>query len=270
MDTPAVPRRIRHRRQNRGVHLDTALFLAAAGFAGGLVDSVVGGGGVITLPALLLAGVPVQLSLGTNKVAGTCGSLTATTVFARAGRIDRPLLRAVVLPVVGAAALGAFAASHLQAGVLRVLVIVAVLLAATWAALRPVGDDSPKVAPGAAAKLVAAAAIIAIGFYDGVLGPGTGLFIFAVLVALDHLPFVEAAGTGRALNLASNVGALVVFAALGRVDFGIGLAMGAGVVLGARTGAGLTIRRGAQFVRPMLVLAALLIVARLLLQLGGQ
>ncbi|GAC1336025.1 MAG: TSUP family transporter [Candidatus Dormibacteria bacterium] len=235
------------------------------------MDSVVGGGGVITLPALLLAGVPVQLSLGTNKVAGTCGSLTATTVFARAGRVNRSILWSVLVPVVGAAALGAFAASHLQAGVLRVLVIVAVLLAASWAALRPVADDDlPKVPPGRPMRLLAAVLVVVIGFYDGVLGPGTGLFFFAVLVALDHLPFVESAGTGRALNLASNVGALLVFAALGRVDFLMGLVMGAGVVLGARTGAGLTISRGARFVRPMLVLAALLIVGRLVLQLSGH
>jgi len=252
------------------VHIETAVFLAIAGFAGGLVDSVVGGGGVITLPALLLAGVPVQLSLGTNKVAGTCGSLTATTVFARAGRVDRSLLRFVVLPVVLAAGVGAFTASRLQTGVLRVLVIVAVLAAAGWAALRPVSEEAPRDRPRASMRVLAGVLLVAIGFYDGILGPGTGLFFFAVLVALDHLVFVEAAGTGRALNLASNVGALAVFAALGRVDFVMGLVMGAGVVLGARTGAGLTIRRGAGFVRPMLLLAAVLIVARLLLQFSGR
>ncbi|MFN2463679.1 MAG: TSUP family transporter [Candidatus Dormibacteria bacterium] len=251
------------------MHIDTALFLAGAGFAGGLVDSVVGGGGVITLPALLLAGVPVQLSLGTNKVAGTCGSLTASTVFARAGRVDRAILRVVAGPVVLGAALGAFTASHLQASALRVLVIIAVLAAAGWAALRPVHDEAPRQRPATWKRLLAAVLLVAIGFYDGILGPGTGLFSFAVLVALDHLVFVEAAGTGRALNLASNVGALVVFTLLGRVDFAIGLVMGVGVIIGARTGAGLTIRRGASFVRPMLVLAALLIVARLVLQATG-
>ena len=252
------------------MHIETALFLAAAGFLGGLVDSVVGGGGVITLPALLLAGVPVQLSLGTNKVAGTCGSLTATTVFARAGRIDRSLLQVVLVPTVIAAGAGAYTASRLQPGALRVLVIVAVLAAAGWAALRPVSEHAPRPRPPRVMRVAAGVLVVGIGFYDGILGPGTGLFLFAVLVALDRLVFVDAAGTGRALNLASNVGALVVFAALGRVDFVMGLVMGVGVVLGARTGAGLTIRRGAAFVRPMLVLAAVLIVARLLLQLSGR
>ena len=252
------------------VHFELVLFLAVAGFAGGLVDSVVGGGGVITLPALLLAGVPVHLSLGTNKVAGTCGSLTATTVFARAGRLDLSLLKFVVAPVLAAAGVGAFTASHLQPGVLRVLVIGAVLAAAGWAALRPVAVEEPPARPRSRVRVLAAVLLVAIGFYDGILGPGTGLFLFAVLVALDRLAFVEAAGTGRALNLASNVGALAVFALLGRVDFVIGLVMGAGVVLGARTGATMTIRRGAAFVRPMLVLAAILIVARLLLQVSGR
>lgn len=225
---------------------------------------------MITLPALLIAGVPVQLSLGTNKVAGTCGSLTATTVFARAGRVDRSLLKFVLIPVVAAAGAGAFTASGLQPGALRVLVVVAVLAAAAWAALRPVREEAPRDRPRSAVRWLAGVLLVLIGFYDGILGPGTGLFFFAVLVALDHLAFVAAAGTGRALNLASNVGALVVFAAMGRVDFLMGLVMGAGVVLGARTGAGLTIRRGARFVRPMLVLAAVLIGARLLLQLSGR
>lgn len=252
------------------MHTETALFLAAAGFLGGLVDSVVGGGGVITLPALLLAGVPVQTSLGTNKVAGTCASVTATTVFARARRMDRGVLRLALAPVALAAAVGAFTATHIQAGALKVLILIAVLVAAGWVGLRPVRDEGHEHRPSGRLLAVATMLLVAIGFYDGILGPGTGLFLFAVLVAMEGLAFVEAAGTGRALNLASNVGALVVFALLGQVNLLIGLTMGAGVIVGARTGATLAIRRGASFVRPMLLLAAVLIVLRLGLQLAGR
>lgn len=252
------------------MHLETALFLAAAGFFGGLVDSVVGGGGVITLPALLLAGVPVHLSLGTNKLAATCGSLTATTVFARARRVDRTVLRLALVPVALAAAAGAFTASHIQAGALRVLILGAVLAAAAWAGLRPVRDQGHEHRPSGSVRVLATVLLVAIGFYDGILGPGTGLFLFAVLVAMEGLAFVEAAGTGRALNLASNVGGLVVFALLGQVNVLMGLTMGVGVVVGARIGATLAIRRGASFVRPMLLLAAALIALRLGLQLSGH
>jgi uncharacterized protein len=252
------------------VHIETALFLAGAGFFGGLVDSVVGGGGVITLPALLLAGVPVQLSLGTNKLAGTCASLTATTVFARAGRMDRVVLRMALVPVALAAAAGAFTAAHIQAGALKVLILGAVLAAAGWAGLRPVRDEGREHRPSGRVRALATVLLVAIGFYDGILGPGTGLFLFAVLVTIEGLAFVEAAGTGRALNLASNVGALVVFALLGQVNVLIGLTMGVGVVVGARIGATLAIRRGASFVRPMLLLAAALIVLRLALQISGR
>ena len=252
------------------MHLDAALFLAVAGFFGGLVDSVVGGGGVITLPALLLAGVPVQLSLGTNKLAGTCASLTATAIFARARHLDTRVLRWTVLPVLLASAVGAFTATRLDAGSLRVLILVAVLGAAAWAALRPVRDEAHDVPAGSRMRWIATVLLVAIGFYDGILGPGTGLFLFAVLVALERLAFVDAAGTGRALNLASNIGALAVFATLGKVDPLIGLTMAAGVVVGARTGATLAIRRGASFVRPMLLLAAALIAVRLALQLTGR
>lgn len=252
------------------MHLETALFLAAAGFFAGLVDSVVGGGGVISLPALLLAGVPPQLSLGTNKVAGTCASLTASTVFARAGRLDARVLRVALVPVILASGLGAIAATHLQPDALRALILVAVLVAAGWAALRPVKDDAGARRPQGWVRLGGTVLLVAIGFYDGVLGPGTGLFLFAVLVTIEGLAFVDAAGTGRALNLASNLGALVVFAVLGKVDVLIGLTMGAGVIVGARTGATLAIRRGAAFVRPMLLVAAALIAARLGLQLVGR
>jgi uncharacterized membrane protein YfcA len=252
------------------VHLETAIFLAVAGFFGGLVDSVVGGGGVITLPALLLAGVPPQLSLGTNKLAGTCASLTASTIFARAGRMERRVLRVAFVPVLLAAALGAFVASHLDAGALRVLILVAVVAAAAWAGLRPVRDEAHINQSTPRMRATGAALLVGVGFYDGILGPGTGLFMFAVLVALERLAFVDAAGTGRALNFASNIGALVVFAVLGKVDPVLGLTMGAGVIIGARTGATLAIRRGASFVRPMLLLAAVLIVARLALQLTGR
>jgi uncharacterized membrane protein YfcA len=225
---------------------------------------------VITLPALLLAGVPVQLSLGTNKVAGTCASLTATTIFARAGRMDRAVLRVALVPVVAAAGIGAFVATRIDAGALRLLILLAVLAAAGWVAARPVRDEAGKRRTSTAARVAAPLLLVAIGFYDGILGPGTGLFLFAVLVAMEGLAFVDAAGTGRALNLASNLGALVVFAALGKVDLGMGLTMGAGVVIGARTGAGLAIKRGASFVRPMLLLAAVLIALRLGLQMTGH
>jgi uncharacterized membrane protein YfcA len=252
------------------VHLETAAFLALAGFLAGLVDSVVGGGGVISLPALLLAGVPVQVSLGTNKVAGTCASVTASTVFARAGRMDRAVLRLALVPVALAAAVGAYAATRVDPGALRVLILLAVIAAAAWAGLRPVRDEGGSTRPSTRLRAIGVVVLTAIGFYDGILGPGTGLFLFAVLVALERLAFVEAAGTGRALNLASNVGALLVFAMLGRVNLVFGLTMGAGVVLGARTGAGQAISRGAAFVRPMLVLAAALIVLRLGWQLAGH
>ncbi|MDQ6748420.1 MAG: TSUP family transporter [Candidatus Dormibacteraeota bacterium] len=252
------------------MHLETVAFLAAAGFCAGLVDSVVGGGGVISLPALLLAGVPPQLSLGTNKLAGTCASLTASAVFARARRLDRRVLEVALAPVAIASAMGAFAATHLQPGALRLLILGAVLVAAAWAGLRPVREDAGARRPAGMLRAVGTLLLVAIGFYDGILGPGTGLFLFAVLAALEGLAFVEAAGTGRALNLASNVGALLVFAVLGKVDVLIGLTMGVGVVVGARTGATLAIRRGAAFVRPMLVLAAVLIALRLALQLFGR
>jgi uncharacterized membrane protein YfcA len=252
------------------VHPETAAFLAVAGFFAGLVDSVVGGGGVISLPALLLAGVQPQFALGTNKLAGSCASLTASTVFARAGRMDGRVLRVALVPVAVASALGAFAATHLQPGALRVLILLAVLAAAAWAGLRPVRDDPGAGRPTGAVRVLGTVLLVVVGFYDGILGPGTGLFLFAVLVALEGLAFIDAAGTGRALNLASNLGALLVFGVLGKVDVLLGVTMGVGVIAGARTGATLAIRRGAAFVRPMLLLAAALIALRLALQLTGR
>ncbi|HEV3231306.1 MAG TPA: TSUP family transporter [Candidatus Dormibacteraeota bacterium] len=248
----------------------TLLFLAGAGFCGGLVDSVVGGGGVITLPALLLAGVPVPLSLGTNKLAGTAASSTATAVFARAARVDPRFQLRVAPAVLLAGAVGALAASRIDAAALRLLIVAAVLAAAVWAALRPPPADGPRRPHGRLAFAAGAAGCVLVGFYDGLLGPGTGLFLFAVLTGPLGFTMLDGAGNGRALNLASNAGALAVFALLGRVNVLFGLAMAAGVVLGARTGATLTLSRGAAVVRPMLLVAGILLAGRLLLPAFGH
>lgn len=234
------------------------------------MDSVAGGGGVITLPALLLAGLPVQLSLGTNKLASTTSAATATTVFARGGRVHRRMLLRLAPAVLGAGGAGALLATALDPSALRLLIAAAVVAAAGWAALRPLPEEGERHHHGRAATWLGAAGCVGIGFYDGLLGPGTGLFLFAVLTGPLGFRMLDGAGNGRALNLASNAGALLVFAALGRVNPVFGLSMAAGVLLGARTGATLTIRRGAQVVRPMLLLAGALLAGRLLLQALGH
>ena len=248
----------------------TAGFLVAAGFTGGFIDSVVGGGGVITLPALLVVGLPPQMALGSNKLAGTAASATATTIFGRARTLDRGLLL-VAMPLCAlGGVVGALIASHLDPGVLRVMVAVAVALTAAYVLLRRRAPGVVADAAPAGARRAGIGALAAIGFYDGILGPGTGLFMFAVLSGPMRYAFVTAAGNGRALNLASNVGALVTFALLGRVDVLFGVVMAAGVIVGARLGSGMAVKRGDGFVRLMLGVAAVLLLARLLLQITGH
>ncbi|MHB8572836.1 MAG: TSUP family transporter [Candidatus Dormibacteria bacterium] len=251
--------------------IGTGAFLVGAGLVGGLVDSVAGGGGAITLPAMLAAGLPPLPAVATNKVVGTSSATIASLVFARGGHIDwRLLLRVGPLSLAGGV-VGALVASRVDASVLRLMILLTVVGVAGWVVFRP--DPGPgHHRPEHRARAIAIAAGLAagIGLYDGVLGPGTGIFLFAGLTGLLGYDFVTAAGTGRVLNLASNAGALVVFISLGQVRWLPALVMAAGVVVGARAGSGLAVRGGARIIRPMLGVAAVLLSLRLVAQLLGH
>lgn len=240
--------------------------LGATAFVAMLVDAIVGGGGLILLPAVLLAGLPPQLALGTNKVAGIAGTTTATLTFAAAGRIRWPLVAAAALAAFVGAALGAHVVLGVDPRALRVIVSVLLIAASLAAALNPGLGLLPN--PNAPARSIwrSGAIGLGVGFYDGFFGPGTGTFMIFLFVAWLGLDFLHASGAAKFANFASNLAAVIVFALARSIDAGLALVLAVGAVAGAFVGSRLAIARGAGFVRWIFLAMVWALAARLVWQ----
>ena len=230
--------------------------LSAVAFFGGTVDAIAGGGGLFTIPALLAVGIPPHLALGTNKGQSTFGSIAAIVRYRHAGLIDGRTARiSFPLAVVGAAA-GAALALYLSPGVLRpimmlLLIVVAILIATNR--IRPRESAGPV---GRLAAEIVAAIALAVGFYDGFFGPGTGTFAIAAFVTLVHLPLGRATAEAKVLNFASNFAAMIIFARAGSVLWSAAVPMAVAQIFGGFLGAHLVVRGGDRYVRGSLVIVA--------------
>ena len=235
----------------------TLALLALAGLFAGFVDAVVGGGGLVQLPALVVAfpgAAPVQV-LATNKLAGTCGTSVSSLTYYRRVRPDpRTFLPLMAVAFLGSS-LGAVAASYLPEKAFNPIILVALVVVGAYVLLKPdLGTETELRFSGRRHLGVAVLVGLVIGFYDGALGPGTGSFFVFTLVGLLGYSFLEASAKARLANWATNVAALLVFAAQGAVVWRVGLVVGvcnlAGSYLGART----AVARGSRFVRVFFVL----------------
>jgi uncharacterized membrane protein YfcA len=234
----------------------TYALLALAGLAAGFVDAVVGGGGLIQLPALVLGlpgATPVQV-LATNKLAGTCGTSVSSATYYRRVRPDPgTFVPLMVVAFIGSAA-GAVAASHIPEAAFEPIILVALVVVGTYVLLKPdLGRRTELRFSGHRHTAVAMLTGLAIGFYDGALGPGTGSFFVFTLVGLLGYSFLEASAKARLANWATNIAALLVFAAQGAVLWRIGLVVGVCNLLGSYVGARTAVSRGSGFVRVFFV-----------------
>jgi hypothetical protein len=247
--------------------LHVVLLLCAAAAFAGWVDAVSGGGGLVQLPALLvlMPGAAPEAVLATNKLSSVCGTTASALTYQRRVRPDlRTALPMAGIALAGSAG-GAACASLLPREVFRPLVLVLLVLVAAWTVARPsLGLEEKLRFSGHRHHLVAAGAGAVIGFYDGIFGPGTGAFLVVALVGLLGYAFLQASATARIVNLATNIGALMVFVPQGAPMWRLGLAMGACNVAGGWLGAHTAIRRGSGFVRVVF----LTVVAALVLRLG--
>lgn len=239
--------------------------LFAAGLVAGTVDAIAGGGGLITLPAMLSTGLPPTLALGSNKLGSVFGTASATWSFARQGAVDlRECGRGVAFTVVGAVA-GAFAVRLIDPALLGRAIpwlLAAIVLYMVFRPQLGETDRRHRLEPPAFYLVFG----LGFGFYDGFFGPGVGSFWTIAFVMLLGHNFVKAAAHTKVMNLTSNAASLAFFAAAGAVVPGPGLAIGAGQLIGARLGAHLALTRGARFVRPIFLVMAALTVAKLLYQ----
>jgi uncharacterized protein len=247
----------------------TLVLLALAALTAGFVDAVVGGGGLVQLPALLLGlpgAAPVEI-LATNKLASICGTTVSSATYYRRVRPDpRTFGPLMALSFVGSMA-GALVASHIPSSVFDPLVLVVLVVVGTYVVLTPtLGERTELRFSGHRHTAAAMATGLAIGFYDGALGPGTGSFFVFTLVGLLGYSFLEGSAKARLANWATNLAALCIFVPQGAVLWKVGLLMGAANLLGGYVGARTAVRRGSRFVRVFFIV----VVGAFVLRIGGE
>lgn len=245
------------------MEIELLLLLFLAGLAAGFVDAIAGGGGLLTVPALLWAGLDPQTALGTNKMQSVFGTAMAVRRYSLAGLVGWKEVRPAVVATFVAAALGTGAVTLVDNAVLARVVPWLLLGLAAYLLVSPrLGLGTTKERLGPAAFALAAGGIL--GFYDGFFGPGTGAFWTLACVALRGMELTRAIAYTKVANLTSNVASLLVFLHAGLVRFDLAGAMIAGQLLGGRLGAGMAIRHGAPFIRVVFVAVVLAMTAKLL------
>lgn len=248
--------------------LSTIVLLAVFGFIAAFIDSTVGGGGLISLPALLGLGMPPYLALGTNKLAGTISSATSSYTFIKNGKFDKKLML-ILFPVslIGAY-FGAKTVLFVPQEFLKFLVVIMMALIFVYTLFnKRFGQDSNYKGLTKFTLGIGIPFTFLIGFYDGFFGPGTGSFFVFLMVLLFGYDFVIAAGNGRILNLASNISALFVFTMEGKVVFMTGLIMGIAMLLGANLGAKMAIKTGVRYVRPLFLIVSITLIVKMVYEL---
>ena len=227
--------------------LKTCLIVCPLVFLAGFVDSVAGGGGIISLPAYLMAGIPAHLAAGTNKVVNGCGTLTATVKYFRNGKVRlRPAVAAAAGAFLGSA-LGAQLASMIPEAALKTIMLVALPCVAVFLVVKKDfgRDDASEVSVEPKREVLVSALIgLLIGCYDGLVGPGTGTFMILCFTAFLSMDLLTASGCSKAANLASNVAAAAVWIAHASVFWLLALPAIACNILGAILGARYAIRGG--------------------------
>ncbi|WP_243369379.1 TSUP family transporter [Microvirga solisilvae] len=246
------------------IGFDMIAALAAISFFAGFVDSIAGGGGLLTVPALLLAGLGPAEAIATNKVQGAFAAASATYTFGRRELIEWSKAWGFAGIAFASGIAGALCVQFLPPTVLQTLIPVLLIAIAVYFALsRKLKDED------AHARMTTLTfgltAPVAVGFYDGIFGPGAGSFYMLAFVTLLGYGVLRATAHTKLLNLASNLGSLLLYAATGAVLWPLGLVMAGASFLGAQVGSRLAMRLGVKLIRPLLVLVSAAMALRLLL-----
>lgn len=224
-------------------------------FLAGFVDAIAGGGGLISLPAYLLSGVPAHVAIATNKLSSATGTAVSTGRFLKRGYVPVKLsLCAAAIALVGSS-IGANISMLLPEQVLRGMLL-AVLPVVAFYVLKNKNIGEHRQGGSRTKKqllLIAMGAALIIGIYDGLYGPGTGTFLLLILTGLGRMELKDAAGTTKVINLASNVAALATFIYHGQVYWALGLTASVFSIAGHYTGAGLVAKDGKRVVRPVVL-----------------
>ncbi len=248
----------------------TIVLLCIAGFAAAFVDSIAGGGGLISLPAFIAAGIPMHFALGTNKFSATAAAFTSSIKYTKSGKVNFKLLRYVLPFTFIGAALGVKAALMLDSKYLKPLVLVLVLAVGIYSLFsKTIGqEDKFKELTNKSISLGVILAFL-IGFYDGFFGPGTGTFLIFGLISIFGFNFINAGGNARVMNFVSNLTALILFAVQGKIDYLYGIPVAIAMIFGARLGTVFALKKGSKSIKPIFITMSLAVAFKLLFDLAG-
>lgn len=242
--------------------------MCLVGFTAAIVDSIAGGGGVITLPAYLAFGIPPQMSLGTNKFSGTASSLTSSLNYFRFGKINMSLLKYLIPFSLIGSALGVFTVLRIHQNTLRIVMIILIFFVGIYSLLsRRLGQkDHYK---GYTLKTLLSGMFLAfsLGFYDGFFGPGTGSFLIFGLLKIYHFDFLNASGNSKMLNFISNITSLTLFAINGKIIYLYAIPVSIFMIFGAISGSKIAYKKGSRIIKPIFILMSLAVAIKLLFDL---
>ena len=232
------------------------------GFIASFLNAIVGGGGLISLPALMAIGLPPSTAIATNKLANTISNGTSMLTFFRAGKVDFKKIRKILPFIFIGSLIGAYTVHLVSPSILKPLMLVMLVLVAGYTIWKKDwGQDSEQKVLNTTKKVLFLVAFMAIGFYDGFFGPGTGsFFIFALLMMGND--FLQAAGNAKAFNFTSNLAALVMFLVLGEVNFLYGLPMGFIMIFGAILGSKFALKRDATMMRYIFIAVTCILIVK--------
>ncbi|WMJ82868.1 sulfite exporter TauE/SafE family protein [Oscillospiraceae bacterium LTW-04] len=233
--------------------IETYSILLPLVFFAGFVDAVAGGGGLISLPAYLFAGLPVHVAYGTNKMAASFGTAIAVRQFAKNGSIRlRPALISAVGAIIGGW-FGAHLVMMLSAETVQIMMMICLPIVAVFMLTRKqLGSDENHFLEPKKENIICAVIGIVIGMYDGLFGPGTGTFLLMSFTTFLGYSMVTATANAKVVNLASNVGALITYMIGGKVLYAIGIPCIISAALGNFIGSRMAIKKGSRFIRPVM------------------
>ena len=245
----------------------TILYLCLGGFLAAFVDSIAGGGGLISMPVLLMAGLPAHLALGTNKFAGAFGCFSSAYKYSKSGKTNIELLKKLIPFTILGCLLGVKCVLSISENILNILVFLMILIVALYTYLKKdLGkeDKFENLSKENIKKGIIMA--FALGFYDGFFGPGTGTFLTFAFIKIYGFDFLHASANTKILNFTSNFTALILFMFSGQILYKVAIFYAISMVLGGYIGAKVAINKGSQLIKPIFLFMAVAVAIKLLYQ----
>ncbi len=247
-----------------GANILSVFFLGVACFSAAFIDAVAGGGGLISLPAFLASGLPAHIALGSNKVAACCSTIASSTKFAQSGKINWTLVKKLAGFSFIGAVLGVKTVVMIDSKYLYPVAIILLIIVLLYSLYnKNLGEENRF--NGSNRENIKWGIIMAfsLGFYDGFFGPGAGSFLIFAIIRIFKMDFTNASGNAKILNLASNMASVMMFVAMGKVNFLYSFIMAVIMIIGATLGARMAVTKGSEFIKPIFLTVTSIVLSKM-------